>query len=43
MAYGTDVDESLAHEVTEEKQDVEKLRNRVAELEAKLSSSQNQG
>jgi CBS domain containing-hemolysin-like protein len=39
MAYGTDVDESLAHEVTEEKHEVEKLRNRVAELEAKLSSS----
>ena len=40
MAYGTDVDESLAHEATEEKHEVEKLRNRVAELEAKLSSSQ---
>ena len=39
MAYGTDVDESLAHEATEEKHEVEKLRNRVAELEAKLSSS----
>jgi CBS domain containing-hemolysin-like protein len=39
MAYGTDVDESLAHEVTEEKNEVEKLRTRVAELEAKLSSS----
>jgi CBS domain containing-hemolysin-like protein len=38
MAYGTDVDESLAHEVTEEKNEVEKLRTRVAELEAKLSS-----
>jgi CBS domain containing-hemolysin-like protein len=37
MAYGTDVDESLAHEATEEKNEVEKLRNRVAELEAKLS------
>jgi CBS domain containing-hemolysin-like protein len=40
MAYGTDVDESLAHEATEEEHEVEKLRNRVAELEAKLSSSQ---
>jgi CBS domain containing-hemolysin-like protein len=40
MAYGTDVDESLAHEATEEKHEVEKLRNRVAELEAKLGSSQ---
>jgi CBS domain containing-hemolysin-like protein len=40
MAYGTDVDESLAHEATEEKNEVEKLRNRVAELEAKLSSRQ---
>ena len=42
MAYGTDVDESLghvAHEVTEEKNEVEKLRTRVAELEAKLSST----
>ena len=39
MAYGTDVDESLAHEVTEEKHEVEELRARVAELEAKLSSS----
>jgi CBS domain containing-hemolysin-like protein len=39
MAYGTDVDESLAHDVTEEKHEVEKLRARVAELEAKLSSN----
>jgi CBS domain containing-hemolysin-like protein len=39
MAYGTDVDESLAHEVTEEKNEVEKLRTRIAELEAKLSAS----
>jgi hypothetical protein len=38
MAYGTDVDESLAHEVMEEKNEVEKLRTRVAELEAKRSS-----
>ena len=40
MAYGTDVDESLAHldaEVKAEESDVEKLRARVAELEAKLS------
>jgi CBS domain containing-hemolysin-like protein len=40
MAYGTDVDESLAHDVTEEKHEVEKLRARVAELEARRSSSQ---
>ena len=38
MAYGTDVDESLAHEGTDEQSEVEKLRTRVAELEAKLSS-----
>ena len=38
MAYGTDVDESLGHEVTEEKNEIEKLRARVAELEAKRSS-----
>ena len=38
MAYGTDVDESLDHEVTEEKNEIEKLRARVAELEAKRSS-----
>jgi len=42
MAYGTDVDESLGHhgeEVKEEEEDeVKKLRGRVAELEAKLSS-----
>jgi len=40
LAYGTDVDESLAHldaEVKAEESDVEKLRARVAELEAKLS------
>jgi CBS domain containing-hemolysin-like protein len=40
MAYGTDVDESLAHhgaEVKPEESEVEKLRARVAELEAKLS------
>ena len=37
MAYGTDVDESLSHvghEVTEEDKEIEKLRARVAELEA---------
>jgi hypothetical protein len=41
MAYGTDVDESLGHlgkEVKEEENEIEKLRARVAELEAKLSS-----
>ena len=42
LAYGTDVDESLGHhgeEVKEEEEDeVKKLRGRVAELEAKLSS-----
>jgi polyhydroxyalkanoate synthesis regulator phasin len=40
MAYGTDVDESLAHhggDVKAEESEVEKLRARVAELEAKLS------
>jgi CBS domain containing-hemolysin-like protein len=40
MAYGTDVDESLGHhgvEVKTEENEVEKLRARVAELEAKLS------
>jgi CBS domain containing-hemolysin-like protein len=39
MAYGTDVDESLAHADTDakaEESEVEKLRARVAELEAKL-------
>ncbi|MGB8340275.1 MAG: DUF3302 domain-containing protein [Chthoniobacterales bacterium] len=41
MAYGTDVDESLRHgheEVKVEEDDVGKLRARVAELEAKLTS-----
>src|SRR5262249_11920560 len=41
MAYGTDVDESLSHvghEVTEEDKEIEKLRTRIAELEAKRSS-----
>ena len=41
MAYGTDVDESLGHHGEEgkevEENDVEKLRARVAELEAKLN------
>ncbi len=41
MAYGTDVDESLGHldeEVKEEKNEIEKLRARVAELEARPTS-----
>jgi hypothetical protein len=41
MAYGTDVDESLSHEgeeVTEEDHEIQKLRTRLAELEAKRSS-----
>jgi Protein of unknown function (DUF3302) len=41
MAYGTDVDESLSHvshEVTEEEKEIEKLRTRIAELEAKRSA-----
>ncbi|MGH7983501.1 MAG: DUF3302 domain-containing protein [Candidatus Udaeobacter sp.] len=41
MAYGTDVDESLGHlgeEVKEEENEIEKLRTRIAELEAKRSS-----
>jgi CBS domain containing-hemolysin-like protein len=41
MAYGTDVDESLRHhgeEVTKEENEIEKLRARLAELEAKRSS-----
>jgi CBS domain containing-hemolysin-like protein len=41
MAYGTDVDESLSHvghEVTEEDKEIEKLRSRIAELEAKRSA-----
>lgn len=41
MAYGTDVDESLAHtdhEVENEKNEIEKLRARIAELEAKNQS-----
>jgi hypothetical protein len=41
MAYGTDVDESLGHhgeEMTKEENEIEKLRTRLAELEAKRSS-----
>jgi uncharacterized protein DUF3302 len=41
MAYGTDVDESLSHgaeEMTEEDHEIQKLRTRIAELEAKRSS-----
>jgi hypothetical protein len=40
MAYGTDVDESLGHGegVTKEENEIEKLRARIAELEAKRSS-----
>jgi hypothetical protein len=40
LAYGTDVDESLAHEEAEIKEvedDVAKLRARIAELEARSS------
>ena len=42
MAYGTDVDESHGHageEVIDEKREIEKLRARVAELEAKTRGS----
>jgi hypothetical protein len=42
MAYGTDVDESLSHgghEATDEDNEIEKLRTRIAELEAKRSAS----
>jgi CBS domain containing-hemolysin-like protein len=38
MAYGTDVDESLSHhgeEVSKDENEIEKLRARVAELDAK--------
>ena len=41
MAYGTDVDESLGHhgeEVSKEENEIEKLRARIAELEAKTKS-----
>jgi hypothetical protein len=41
MAYGTDVDESLGHhgeDVTNDETEIEKLRTRIAELEAKRSS-----
>ena len=42
LAYGTDVDESLAHDdhgeaKAEDKSEVERLRARVVELETKLS------
>ena len=42
MAYGTDVDESHGHgheEVAEEQKEIEKLRARIAELEAKAGRS----
>ena len=41
LAYGTDVDESHGHghgEVTDDQREIEKLRARVAELEAKTGS-----
>jgi CBS domain containing-hemolysin-like protein len=41
MAYGTDVDESLGHHgegISKEENEIEKLRARLAELEAKRSS-----
>ena len=41
LAYGTDVDESLGHhgeEVSKEENEIEKLRARLAELEAKTGS-----
>ena len=41
LAYGTDVDESLGHhgeEVSKEENEIEKLRARLAELEAKSRS-----
>src|SRR5689334_13995820 len=41
MAYGTDVDESLGHhgeEVSKEENEIERLRARLAELEAEHSS-----
>jgi hypothetical protein len=42
MAYGTDVDESLGHHgegVSKEENEIEKLRARLAELEAKTGRS----
>jgi CBS domain containing-hemolysin-like protein len=42
MAYGTDVDESHGHgheEITEEQKELERLRARVAELEAKTGTA----
>jgi hypothetical protein len=41
MAYGTDVGEPHGHgggEAAEEEKEIEKLRTRVAELEAKIRS-----
>ncbi len=41
MAYGTDVDESVGHhgeDVSKEENEIEKLRARLAELEAKTKS-----
>ena len=47
LAYGTDVDESLAHDdhdhgkaVTEETNEVEKLRARIAQLERQITGGQ---
>jgi hypothetical protein len=47
LAYGTDVDESLAHDdhdhgeaVTEETGEVEKLRARIAQLERQITGGQ---
>jgi CBS domain containing-hemolysin-like protein len=47
LAYGTDVDESLAHDdhdhadaVTEETSEVEKLRARIAQLERQITGGQ---
>ena len=49
LAYGTDVDESLAHDdhghdhgeaVTDEKNEVEKLRARIAQLERQITGGQ---
>ena len=41
LAYGTDVDESLAHHgATKEESEVEKLRARVAELETQITTKE---
>jgi hypothetical protein len=47
LAYGTDVDESLAHDddghgeaVTEETKEVEQLRARIAQLERQITGGQ---